>query len=196
MYRTLRALVVPLLLAAAGGALGQASLRTGTFDPPRAAPDFSLQGSDGAEFRLSRHRGKVVALGFGYTSCPDVCPTTLAELAQARKLLGAAGKDFQVVWVTVDPERDSAERMRHYVTAFDPSFIGATGAPAQLETVRKAYGIQVARKESSRDPATYYVHHSSFVYFIDRAGMLRAMMPFGGRTVDDIAHDVKQLLKN
>ena len=177
-------------LCATAGIAAAAALRTGTFDPPRDAPEFSLQGSDGKPVRLAAHRGKVVALGFGYTSCPDVCPTTLADLAKARRKLGSAGADLQVIYVTVDPERDDAARLRDYLASFDPSFLGATGAPAALADVRKAYGIQASR--TGKGPA-YFVHHSSSVYLIDPAGKLRAMMPFGV-SVDDIAHDVKALL--
>jgi protein SCO1/2 len=167
------------------------SCAPGSSRQPRAAPEFTLRGSNGADVRLGQYRGKVVALGFGYTFCPDVCPTTLADLARARKMLGAAGKDFQVVYVTVDPERDSAERLRTYVTSFDASFLGATGTPEQLAAVRKDYGIQMERKEVPGRP--YLVHHSSSVYLIDRTGNLRAMMPFGV-SAEDMAHDVKALL--
>ena len=180
------ALFLVLCLASAAGA----TLRGGSFNPPREAPDFALQGSHGAKLRMSDYRGKVVALGFGYTSCPDVCPTTLADLAKARRKLGAPA-DFQVVYVTVDPERDDPAALRKYLGAFDATFIGATGNAAELAEVRKAYGITTSRVASA---LTYYVHHSSFVYLVDRAGRLRAMMPFGVG-VDDIAHDVKALLQ-
>jgi len=194
MNRGLLALVPLLAFAVAAGAAEGPGLKSGVFNPPRSAPDFSLRGSDGSEFKLSRYRGKVVALGFGFTSCPDVCPTTLWDLAQARKKLGAAGKEFQVVYVTVDPERDSAERLRVYLAAFDPTFVGATGTPGQLADVRQAYGIVASKKTFEGTQSGYTVHHSSFVYLIDREGSLRAMMPFGV-SVDDIAHDVKALLK-
>jgi len=186
-----------LLAAFAAAAIGadSAALKAGVFNPPRLAPEFALRGTDGADFKLSRYRGKVVALGFGYTFCPDVCPTTLLELAQARKKLGADARDFQVIYVTVDPERDSAARLKTYLSAFDDSFLGATGTPEQLAHVRKAYGISIAKKTVDGNPSAYLVHHSSFVYFIDREGRLRAMLPFGGRTVDDIAHDIRTLLK-
>jgi len=194
LNRGLLAFLPLLVLALTAGAAETPDLRTGAFKPPRPAPDFSLRGSDGSPLKLSRYRGKVVALGFGYSSCPDVCPTTLFYLAQAKEKLGADGKDFQVIYVTVDPERDSAERLRKFLAAFDPAFIGATGAPEQLVDVRKAYGIQVSRQPPiGGNPSVYYVHHSSFVYLIDRRGDLRAMIPFGA-TVEDIAHDVKALL--
>src|SRR5215831_8528382 len=101
------AVAVVLLSFAIVCAAGAPELKSGVFDPPRMAPDFSLRGSDGGEVKLMRYRDKVVALGFGYTSCPDVCPTTLAQLAEVRKRLGPLAKEFQVVYVTVDPERDS-----------------------------------------------------------------------------------------
>ena len=166
----------------------------GSFDPPRPAPDFVLKGSDGSELRLRRYRGKVVALGFGYTYCPDVCPTTLADLAQARRKLGTAAKEFQVVYVTVDPERDTPERLRKYLVVFDNTFVGAAGTPEQLSQVRKAYGISAVKKTFEGISAAYLVHHSSFIYLIDPIGNLRVMLPFG-TSVDDTVHDVKMLLK-
>jgi len=194
LNRGLLAFLPLLVIALSAGAAETPDLRTGVFKPPRPAPDFSLRGSDDSELKLSRYRGKVVALGFGYASCPDVCPATLFFLAQAKEKLGAAGKDFQVIYVTVDPERDTPERLRKFLAAYDPTFVGATGAPGQLADMRKAYGIQISRQVPSEgNPSVYYVHHSSFVYLIDRAGNLRAMMPFGV-SVDDIAHDVKALL--
>jgi protein SCO1 len=194
LNRSLAALLPMLAFALAAGAAASPELRSGAFNPPRPAPSFSLRGSDGSELKLDRYRGKVIALGFGYTSCPDVCPTTLFYLAQARDKLGAEGKDLQVVYVTVDPERDTAERMRKYLASFDPTFIGATGTTEQLADVRKAYGIQISRETVAGTRSAYLVHHSSFVYLIDRAGNIRALLPFG-MSVDDIAHDVKALLR-
>jgi protein SCO1/2 len=179
-----------LLLAGAAGAAGDAGLRAGVFDPPRAAPDFSLRGSDGAELSLGRYRGKVVILGFGFSSCPDVCPTTLSTLAQARKQLGAAGDEVQVVYVTVDPARDDAERLRSYLANFDPTFVGGTGTAEQLAAVRETYGIAASRVALG---AGYGFTHSSYTYLIDREGDLRALMPYGS-SPDDYAHDLSILL--
>ena len=167
--------------------------RGAELDPPRSAPDFALKSSNGKEFRLSQYRGKVVALGFGYTYCPDVCPTTLWDLSQARKRLGADAKCLRVAYVTVDPDRDTAERLRIYLGAFDKSFLGLTGTDQQLSQVQKAYGVSVEKQASIETLGAYQIHHSSFVYLIDAAGRLRVMLPFG-RSVDDIAHDVKLLL--
>jgi protein SCO1/2 len=193
--RGLAALLALLLAAAAGPARAagadEASLKAGVFEPARPAPDFSLSGSDGGELKLSRYRGKVVILEFGFTSCPDVCPTTLAALAGARKKLGAAGDELQVVYVTVDPERDSAERLREYLRSFDPSFVGGTGSAEALAAVRKEYGIAAEKVIAA---GSYAFNHSSYTYLIDREGKLRALMPYG-HSSDDYAHDVRILLE-
>jgi protein SCO1 len=157
----------------------------------RLAPDFSLRGSDGSDLKLSGYRGKIVLLSFGYTSCTEVCPVTLGILAAARQELGAAASDVQVIYVTVDPERDNAARMRKFLGAFDPSFLGGTGTAQQLAAVRTDYGISVSQKMPI--PGGYVLSHSSFVYLIDRDGNLRALMPFG-HNADDFAHDLRILL--
>ncbi|HEX7270691.1 MAG TPA: SCO family protein [Casimicrobiaceae bacterium] len=192
--RVLAASLLSLFCLAAEAATTP-ELRAGVFDPPRAAPDFSLKGSNGSELKLSHYRGKVVALGFGYTHCPGVCPTTLAYLAQAKKKLAAAGSDFQVVYVTVDPERDTAATLKTFLASFDPTFIGATGTPQELAAVRKAYGVTLSDKiyVEKMPKSNYFLDHSSFVYLIDRGGELRAMMPFGV-SADDMEHDVRVLL--
>ena len=180
------------LLAAAPASAGEAgSLKAGVFDPPRQAPDFTLQGTDGRELKISRFRGKVVLLAFGFTSCPEVCPTTLATLAQARRALGAAAADVQVLYVTVDPQRDVPERLGNYLAVFDPTFIGGTGADAQLFEVRKQYGVTAERRTYGSD---YVYVHSSFIYLIDRKGLLRALMPYG-HSPEDFSHDLTILLK-
>lgn len=186
-----------LLLALAGWcqaaeAGNTATFRGGVFDPPRPAPDFTLSSTADSEFRLSRFRGRAVVLGFGYTFCPDVCPTTLADLAQMRKRLGEKAARVQVAYVTVDPERDSLDRLRIYMRFFDPTFIGLTGSPAQLAEVRRAYGVAAEKRQVSGS-AGYLVHHSSFVFLIDPAGQLRGTLPFG-MSADDMAHDVALLL--
>src|SRR5687767_13936342 len=110
--------VLACFLSSVAANAGAPELKAGVFDPPREAPDFSLQGSHDRELRLSNYRGKVVVLGFGFTSCPDVCPVTLDTLAKARSRLGTGASDVQVVYVTVDPERDTPERMKKYLAAF------------------------------------------------------------------------------
>jgi protein SCO1/2 len=189
--RAATALLSLLGLAAGASAADDAGLRAGVFDPPRAAPVFSLRGSDGGELRLDRYRGKIVILAFGFTSCPDVCPTTLAALAAARRRLGADADALQVLYITVDPERDDPERLRTYLASFDPTFVGGTGTDEQLAAMRKEYGIAASRTAVG---ASYAFNHSSYTYLIDRAGNLRALMPFG-QASDDYAHDVRILLR-
>lgn len=182
--------LLSLLFAAAAAGAAAPALKAGVFEPPRQAPDFSLEGSDGSALSMSRFKGKVVLLGFGFTYCPSVCPTTLATLAQAHRKLGAAAADVQVVYVTVDPERDNAARMKEYLAAFDPSFLGATGAADRLAAVRKDYGVSAEKKGQGKN---YQVAHSSFTYLIDRRGRLRALMPYG-QGPDDYLHDLRILL--
>jgi protein SCO1/2 len=173
---------------------GGAGFRSGAFEPPRPAPDFALTAAGGAEFQLSRARGKVIVLTFGYTNCPDVCPTVLAELAQVRARLGRDAGRVQVVYVSVDPERDTTERLRAYVQIFDKTFLGLTGPRAQLEAVWKAYGVSIVRREiPGGGPQAYGVHHTASIYVVDAAGQLRVMAPFG-TPLDDVLHDVRLVL--
>jgi len=165
-------------------------MKAGVFNPAHPAPEFSLHGSDGSGVTLARYRGKVVLLTFGFTHCAAVCPTTLATLAQARAQLGAAADKVQVIYVTVDPARDSVEHMRAYLAAFDPSFIGATAAPEVLASMREKYGVTATRQGSGPD---YAMAHTSSIFLIDRAGTLRGVMPFGHDPAD-FAHDVSLLL--
>jgi protein SCO1/2 len=186
----LAALLACMLLSMTAYAAETEGLKAGVFDPAREAPDFSVRGSDGTALTLSRYRGKVVLLGFGYTSCPNVCPVTLAVLAQAHRKLGALGSQVQVIYLTVDPERDNAERLKQYLAAFDPTFVGGTGTAAQMAAVRSSYGVTAERHGTGSD---YAVAHSSFVYLITRDGKLRALMPFGHKA-DDYVHDISMLL--
>jgi len=183
--------VVGLLMA---GSVGAAQFKGGLLTPPRPAADLTLTTQDGQEFRLSRERGKVVALWFGYTFCPDVCPTTLAELVQAQQALGKDAERLRIVFVTVDPERDTPARLREYVKAFGGSFTAVTGSPERLAGARKAYGVVARKRVVPGTSATYLIDHSAFVYVVDPAGQLRLMFPFG-MSIEDMVHDFKLLLQ-
>lgn len=185
-----RGAVVALALLAALGAHAAAALKAGVFEPPRAAPPVKLAGSDGRAFELARHRGKVVLLSFGFTSCPAVCPTTLATLAQARAALGAAAADVQVVFVSVDPERDTVPRLKAYVSAFDPSFLGATGSPAAIARVLAGFGASASKVTFG---TAYGFDHTSSVFLIDRQGRLVGMMPYDHPAANYV-HDLRLLL--
>jgi protein SCO1/2 len=193
-----RRLLLPLLL---GIALAQASLaakpaaepqlKAGVLSPVMAAPALKLQGTDGQALDLARYQGKVVLLAFGFSNCGEVCPITLATLAGARRKLGDAGRGVQVVYVTVDPERDTLAQMKKYLAAFDATFIGGVGTRAEIDVAQKSYGI--SSKKIGNADGSYTIGHSSSIYMIDRAGGLRAVMPYG-HTADDFVHDLKILL--
>lgn len=197
VVRWATALLASSMVASAGAAnttapaVSPPELKAGAFDPPRQAPDFDLPSSNGGDLRISHYRGKVVLLAFGFTSCTAVCPTTLNTFAVARRKLAAAAADVQIVYITVDPRRDDAARLKKYLGSFDPTFVGGTGTEQQLAAVRKDYGIS-AQKQVMGDSYTYA--HSSFTYLIDRKGRIRALMPYG-HSPDDYVHDVSLLLK-
>ncbi|HEY6075026.1 MAG TPA: SCO family protein [Anaerolineales bacterium] len=159
---------------------------------PKAAQEFSLPRADGSMFDLAGQRGKTVLLFFGYTHCPDVCPTTMANLKQAVSQLGPQAKKVQVVFITVDPDRDTAQGVQSYATTFDPSFIGLSGPAATLETVWSQYGVY--RELGPKDSAgNYEVSHTARVTVIDRQGNLRLSINTDA-TWQDILHDLKLLM--
>jgi protein SCO1/2 len=170
-----------LILAAIG--LGYSLLKPYTFhgsvlEPLQSAPEIQLTNFDGQAFQLSQQRGKVVLLFFGYTSCPDVCPTTLAEFRKVFAELGPKSAQVRAVFITVDPERDTPDKIAAYVTIFHPDFLGLTGSPADLEAVYKAYGV-FREKQESGSAAGYLVSHTATVYVIDKQGNLRLTFPYG-----------------
>jgi len=189
--RVFLAALVMCAVAAVQAASGPA-LKAGVFEPPQPAPELAaLKATDGRALTLGRYRGKVVALVFGFTHCPAVCPTTLATLAEARKGLGTDAAAVQVVYVTVDPERDELSAMSAYLAAFDKTFIGGTGTPAALAEVYKRYGVTA--KKVPMAGGGYAMNHSTSVYLIDREGRLRALMPYG-HEAKDFVHDLQRLL--
>ena len=138
------------------------------------APDFTLTDQNGHPYTLSARRGRPVALFFGYTHCPDVCPTTLQALALAKRKLGAAGETFDVALITVDPKRDTPAVLKRYVHLFDPAFSGLTGSAAELAPVYAAYHIEHEIVPATKGSAAgYTVAHSSVVQFVSPGGRLR-----------------------
>jgi protein SCO1/2 len=193
----MRRFLVPLLLgigaiANAAAPVASEPLKAGVLSPVMAAPTLRLTGSDGQPLTLERFRGKVVLLAFGFSNCGEVCPITLATLAGARRKLGADAAAVQVIYVTVDPERDDAAQMRKFLGSFDPTFIGGVGSRAEIDVAQKSFGISSSRKVNV--DGSYTIGHSSSIYLIDRAGGLRGVMPYG-HPADDFVHDLKILLR-
>lgn len=156
--------------------------------------DFALTDADGKPRTLADYRGKAAVLFFGYTQCPDVCPTTLAALADTMKTLGPDADRVQVLFVTVDPDRDTAELLKQYVPAFDPRFVGLRGDAKQLEAVAKEFRI-VYQKVPGATPETYTMDHSAGLFLFDPQGRLRVYEGHG-QGPDVLAHDLRELLKS
>jgi protein SCO1 len=153
--------------------------------------DFTLTDHTGKTRTLADFRGKVVVVFFGYTRCPDVCPTTLADLKVAREQLGEDGKRVQVLFVTVDPERDTRELLANYVPAFDPSFLGLYGDPAAIARVAKEFKV-FYQKAPGKTPDSYTVDHTAGSYVFDPQGRLRLLVRPGN--VPNLVADLKILL--
>ncbi len=137
--------------------------------------EFTLTGPDGKQVDAKSLRGKPVLVFFGFTSCPDVCPTTLTQLSVARKNLGAQADDVQILLVSVDPDRDTPEVMKQYTASFGPWLLGLTGPENDLEALRKAYGVYAAM-ESSDEKGAYNVMHSAAVFGFDAKGQARLLI--------------------
>jgi protein SCO1/2 len=144
------------------------------YPEPRVISPFKLAAQDGKPFDLESLKGKWTFVYFGYTYCPDVCPTTLAELARAKKLLDQAGLSAQYVFVSVDPQRDTPKRLAQYVAFFDPGFVGATGSDEALTALTRQIGVAYSFPEGTRG-ASYAVDHSSIVALFDPDARLHAV---------------------
>ncbi len=159
---------------------------------PDPSFDFTLTSSKG-EVSLSDFRGKLVVLYFGYTFCPDICPATLANIGQALRNMGSKAEDVQVIMISVDPERDTPEKLEEYVAHFYPTFIGVTGTQEQLEEVASLYGIFYQKTQGS-DATNYLIDHTATTLVIDREGYLKLVFPFGV-TIDQIQSDLTYMLR-
>ena len=155
--------------------------------------DFTLSGSDGQPHSLSDFQGKWTALYFGYTFCPDVCPTTLADLRVARQQLGNQADDLQVVMVTVDPQRDTADKMKQYLGFFDPTFLGLTGDEQAISNAATQFGI-FYEAEQTAGATGYLVSHTSTIIILDPDGRMRYLIPFGVKG-PEIAADLRWLMR-
>lgn len=153
---------------------------------------FKLTDHTGKVRTLEDFKGKAVALFFGYTHCPDVCPTTMADLASAMKLLGERSDEVQVLFVTVDPERDTQEVLAQYVPSFDERFIGLYGTPEETAEVVKNFKVFYAKQDTA-GKSDYTIDHSSGIYGFDKDGKVRLYFNYGQKP-QEIANDLKQIL--
>jgi protein SCO1/2 len=157
------------------------------------AKDFTLTDHNGQRRSLSDFKGKVVVLFFGYTQCPDVCPTSMAELAEVKRLLGAQGDKLQGVFVTVDPSRDTTELLKAYLTNFDPSFVAFVPTPEELADVAKRFKIYY-KKQDGKTPTSYTMDHSAGSYVYDTQGNVRLYSRYGSGALL-LTQDIQMLLK-
>lgn len=153
---------------------------------------MSMPDTTGQLRTLDDYKGKVKVVFFGFTQCPDVCPTSLAELAQTMDLLGTDADKVQVILISVDPARDTPEVLSAYVHAFNPNFIGLTGTPEQLAATAKSFKAFYAKVEGAA-PGQYTMNHAASFYILDQDGEARVLVS-GNAPAKDIAHDIRQLL--
>jgi protein SCO1/2 len=195
----MRSLFLAALLAALAGC--------GSSEPPAPPPpqflatditgapwghDFRLTDHTGKVHTVADFRGKLVAIFFGYTHCPDVCPTTLSDFAMAIRDMGAEGEKVQVLFVTVDPERDTPELLAKYVPSFNPTFLGLYTDPASLAQLAKDFKV-VYQKTSVKGPTSYLIDHSAGTYVFDAQGRIRLHIAYGTGP-KAIAQDLRTLL--
>ncbi len=182
-----------LLLAAAGCSEPPPQFKSSDVTGMNFSGDFRLADHNGKERSLADFRGKAVVVFFGYTHCPDVCPTTMAELAAAMKALGKDAERVQVLFITVDPERDSADLLAKYVPSFNPSFLGLRGDPEATAKTAKDFKIMY-QKQPGATAETYTVDHSAGSFVFDPQGKLRLYVSYG-KGAEVFAHDIALLLR-
>lgn len=188
-------LIAPVVFAV--GCQPAYEFRGGVLDPPLAVPDFELMSSTGEPFRLSQTQGDLTLVTFGYTFCPDVCPLTLGQIKRVMNdLEESQRRRVHVLFISVDPERDTPEVLSRYMTAFDPTFIGLTDDPAKLNAVMAAFGAFAEKEVVADSAAGYLVSHTSRLYLIgpDSHIILQYGFDPNGSTIDDLRSDLAYLL--
>ncbi len=164
-------------------------------DPPKPATHYTLADNQSQPFELGAPSDDVTLLYFGYTSCPNFCPTTMGTWKQVRQELGAAADNVRFVMISVDPVRDTEPVLREYLAHFDPTFIGIRPTLEQVEALSREYGVGVdSHAAGTQDPATAHTKHGSYTYVLDRAGQLRLLFHLDADAAA-MAADIKQLLR-
>lgn len=197
MLRLLPFILFTLLLlmaTACGSQEVDPSQFKGTMMPtPIPAPDFALTNGEGETVNLSDYQDEIVLLYFGYTFCPDICPTTLSELSKAQRELDDGGEKIQVVMVTVDPERDTPQKLAQYVDHFHPDFVGLSGTKEEIDAAGEGFGIYYQKNEGS-EATGYLVDHTARVFVVDPQGNYQLSFSYG-TPVEDIVHDLRLLMR-
>ncbi|MEJ6007904.1 SCO family protein [Paucibacter sp. AS339] len=175
-----------------GEASSKASFQGVDLTGAEYAHGLSLSDQDGHSRSLAEFKGKVVVVFFGYTQCPDVCPTTLAELAEVKRSLGADAERVQGVFVTVDPERDTAALLKAYVASFDPAFVALRGSEEQTKAAAKEFKVYYA-KVPGKTPESYTMDHTAASFIFDAQGRVRVFSRYGSGA-SALANDIKLLL--
>jgi protein SCO1/2 len=158
------------------------------------APDFTFTNADGQEVRLSDYQDKIVLLYFGYTFCPDVCPTSMSDLKLVQNKLDEDGEKIQVIMITVDPDRDTPENITAFVEHFHPTFVGLSGTKEEIDAVAEDFGVFYEKHEGTAATG-YLIDHTARIFVIEPDGAYRLSFGFG-TPVEDIASDLRLLLKD
>ena len=184
------ALCASLVLAGCGG--GDPEFRGSDISGSKLGQDLAMVDDSGQPRTLEDYEGKVLVAFFGFTQCPDVCPTSMSQLAHAMELLKDDADKVQVLMITVDPQRDTPEVLSSYVKAFDPRFVGLTGTPEQLSATAKSFRTFYA-KVPGATPEDYTMDHGASFYIMDKSGDARVLLR-ADASAEDVVHDIRELL--
>ncbi len=189
----IRFLILTLIISSTLSSCVRYTFKSSPIVPPDSAFNIALTDQNTQPFQLTQLKGKVVLVFFGYTNCPDICPATLSDLQLVKNRLGTAAANVVILFVTVDPGRDTPAKLNRFVQQYDESIIALTGNPADLGAVYHAYGAGAERRDTPNSAMIYAVDHTSTVTVIDKNGMRRLLIGFGS-PIDDIASDINALL--
>ena len=178
-----------IVLAACGGE--DYEFQGGNLQPVTTTPDFQLTDQYGESWTMSDQTGKIVLLYFGYTTCPDACPTTLSDWIEVKRLLGDQADNVEFVMVTVDPERDTVEKLN--MAFFDPEFLGLTGDQETITSIEMDYGIMAVREEHPESATGYLMNHTTSFWVVDTENQLRLTFAHG-TDPEIVAEDIEHLL--
>lgn len=173
--------------------LGAVAAAGCTPKPPEIGGDFALTDQNGARFTLESQRGKILLVFFGYTMCPDVCPTTLSKLSAVMRRLGDAKDQVRTLYISVDPERDTPEVLKADLALFSLDAVGLTGTRAEVDAVVKQFGASYEIVPTPESAAKYSVSHSTTLYLLDREGRVRQTFPYEA-TVDEVTAGIRAIL--